>query len=270
MKVFFSILFLILLFILFIPKVWGQKRYTSFEISAPSLNTTKKIWVYLPLEYEKSNKKYPVLYMHDAQNLFDAKTSYAGEWKVEETLDSLKADVIVIGIEHGNDKRMDELTPFKNEKYGGGKADAYLDFIVSTLKPYADSTYRTKTSKKHTGIMGSSLGGLVSFYAVLKYPDVFGKAGVFSPSFWFSEEIYAIAKQAKKSKAKLYFLCGDSEGDETDRPLMVNDMNRMIEIISNNRCDCLNLTKSEVVKGGQHNEKLWAKNFGNAFQWLFK
>lgn len=260
---------MVFLLLLFFPKIWGQNRYSTFQIDVPQLNTSKKIYVYLPIDYEKSTKKYPVLYMHDAQNLFDAKTSYAGEWKVDETLDSLKAKVIVIGIEHGNEKRIEELTPFKNEKYGGGKADAYLDFIVSTLKPYVDSTYRTKTSKKHTGIMGSSLGGLVSFYAVLKYPETFGKAGVFSPSFWFSEEIFTYARQAKKSKAKLYFLVGDNEGNEEDHIVMVNDMNRMIEIVSENRCDCLNLTKSEVIKGGKHNEKLWADNFAKAFQWLY-
>ena len=270
MKVVLSLLVVFLVFFLLAPKVWAQKRFSFFEIEAPTLSTTKKIWVYLPLDYEKSTKKYPVLYMHDAQNLFDAKTSYAGEWRVDETLDSLKANVIVIGIEHGNEKRMDELTPFKNEKYGGGKADAYLDFIVSTLKPHVDLNYRTKSSKKNTGIMGSSLGGLVSFYAVLKYPETFGKAGVFSPSFWFSEEIYTFAKQAKKSKAKLYFLCGDKEGDKEDSPLMVNNMNRMIEIMADNRCTCLHLTKSEVIKGGKHNEKLWATHFGEAVLWLMK
>ena len=261
------VIFLILAFISF--KAFSQTRVQTFEIDAPQLNTKKKIWVYLPLDYDASKKKYPVLYMHDAQNLFDAKTSFAGEWKVDETLDSMKAKVIVIGIEHGNEKRMDELTPFANEKHGGGKADAYLDFVVTTLKPYVDSHYRTKTKKKHTGIMGSSLGGLISFYAVLKYPETFGKAGVFSPSFWFSEDIYTYAKQAKKSKAKLFFLCGDSEGDEEDRTLMVTNMNKMIDIVSDNRCDCLHLTKSEVIKGGKHNEKLWADNFAKAYLWLF-
>ena len=99
--------------------------------------------------------------MHDAQNLFDAKTSFAGEWNVDKTLDSLKAQVIVIGIEHGNEKRGDELTPFPNKKQGGGKADDYLDFIVNTLKPYVDKNYRTKTNASNTVIFGSSLGGLV-------------------------------------------------------------------------------------------------------------
>ena len=265
MKVILSVLVVFIVLFLFSQKVFAQKRYTTFEIEAPQLKTTKKIWVYLPLGYENSSKKYPVIYMHDAQNLFDAKTSYAGEWKVDETLDSLKAKVIVIGIEHGNDKRLAELTPFKNEKYGGGNADVYLDFIVSTLKPHIDLKYRTKPKTKHTTIFGSSLGGLVSFYAVLKYPEVFGNAGVFSPSFWFSKDIYEYAKNAEKSKAKLYFLCGDSESEE-----MVADLQRMTQIMSENRCDCKNLTQEIVIKDGRHNEKMWSEQFGKAVLWILK
>ena len=265
MKVLFSILLVFAFLIFASEKLFGQKRYSTFEINAPQLKTTKKIWVYLPLDYEKSTKKYPVIYMHDAQNLFDAKTSYAGEWKVDETSDSLKVNAIIVGIEHGNDKRMEELTPFKNEKYGGGKADLYLDFIAFTLKPHIDSTYRTKSKAKNTIVFGSSLGGLVSFYAVLKYPEVFGKAGIFSPSFWFSNEIYEYAKKSKKSKAKLYFLCGDSESED-----MVADMERMTKIMAENRCDCLHLTKQVVVKDGRHNEKMWSEQFGKAVLWLLK
>ena len=110
--------------------------------------------------------------MHDGQNLFDATTSYVGEWNVDETLDSINAQVIVIGIEHGGEKRIEELTPTKHEKYGGGNANNYLDFIVTTLKPFVDKSYRTKPNTKNTAIFGSSLGGLVSFYAALKYPTI--------------------------------------------------------------------------------------------------
>jgi predicted alpha/beta superfamily hydrolase len=253
-----------LTFFLGLTQIQAQNRYSTFEIKAPQLEMTKKIWVYLPLNYNKTNKKYPVIYMHDAQNLFDAKSSYAGEWKIDETLDSLKANVIVIGIEHGNEKRMDELTPYKNEKYGGGKADLYLDFIVSNLKPYIDSTFRTKSNRKNTAIMGSSLGGLVSFYAGLKYPKVFGKVGCFSPSFWFSDEIYKLTENTKKMDTKIYFMCGDSESED-----MVSDMEKMENLIREKRCDCLNLTKMIVVKDGKHNEKLWAKEFAKAYLWLF-
>jgi predicted alpha/beta superfamily hydrolase len=244
----------------------ASKQVSTFTIEAPQLQTTKKIWVYLPKNYLTSKKKYAVIYMHDAQNLFDTTTSYSGEWNVDEKLDSLQAQVIVVGIEHGNEKRLEELTPFKNEKYGGGKAANYLEFIVNTLKPKIDASYRTKTEKKNTIIMGSSLGGLTSFYATLKYPEVFGKAAVFSPSFWINrEEIFALEEKNKKQKTKYYFLCGDKEGDDD---AMVLDLNKMEYLINTKRCYCLNLNEKKIVKGGQHNEKLWRDGFVKAVLWL--
>jgi len=241
----------------------ASPQVSTFELEAPQLNATKKIWIYLPKNYQSTDKKYPVIYMHDAQNLFDTKTSFAGEWNVDETLDSLKTQAIVIGIEHGNDKRVAELTPFPNQKHGGGKADDYLNFIVNTLKPYVDKNYRTKTNANNTVIFGSSLGGLVSYYAVLKYPEVFGKAGVFSPSFWFSDEIYKMTENSKKIKAKIYFLYGDSESDD-----MVKDARKMKYLLDENRCYCLKLDKIVEVKGGQHSEKLWREGFAKAVLWL--
>jgi len=244
----------------------ASQQVSSFKIEAPQLKTTKTIWVYLPKNYNNSNKKYPVIYMHDGQNLFDAANSFAGEWNIDETLDSISAQVIVIGIEHGNEKRMAELTPFKNEKYGGGNANNYLEFIVATLKPYVDKTYRTKTSVRNTALIGSSLGGLVSFYGALKYPNVFGKVGCFSPSFWFNrKEIFELMQQTKSFKTKVYFLCGDDEGDAD----VINDLNKIEYQINTKRCECLKLNKKVIVKGGQHNEKLWRLGFKKAYLWLF-
>ena len=262
--------YLIFCFTLFYFNLFGQassasQQVSTFEIDAPQLNCKKKIWVYLPKSYAVNTaKKYPVIYMHDAQNLFDNNTAYAGEWNIDETLDSIDANVIVIGIEHGNEKRLDELTPFKNAKYGGGNGDKYLDFIVKTLKPYIDKTYRTKPLKSNTAIFGSSLGGLISYYAGLKYPDVFGKIGVFSPAFWYSNEIFELTKNTKKLKAKIYFMCGDNEDAE-----MVRDLNKMVYLVDSIRCHCLGLTKTEIIKGGQHNEKLWRENFKKAYLYLF-
>jgi predicted alpha/beta superfamily hydrolase len=249
---------------------WAQgsssiKQVSNFSLEAPQLHTTKKIWLYLPIGYNTSTQKYPVIYMHDAQNLFDASTSYAGEWNVDETLDSINAKVIVVGIET-NDKRMEELTPFKNKKYGGGKADDYLDFIVNTLKPKIDATYRTKTSAKNTAIFGSSLGGLVSFYAALKYPKVFGKVGCFSPSFWFGrKELNDLMEETKDFDAKVYFLCGDDERDAD----VIPDMKNVEDWVNTKRCECKKLNKEVIVKGGQHNEKLWRESFKKAYLWLF-
>jgi predicted alpha/beta superfamily hydrolase len=242
------------------------ERYKTFTLNAPQLETQKKIWVYLPKEYEKSSQKYPVIYMHDGQNLFDAKTSYVGEWNVDETLDSINAKVIVVGIEHGGKKRIDELTPFPHAKYGGGKADLYLDFLVNTLKPHIDKTYRTKTNTRNTAIFGSSLGGLISFYAAIKYPNVFGKVGCFSPAFWINrDEITDLMQKTDKFKTKIYFLCGDNEGDAA----IVPDMENVVKWVNSKRCECKKLNKSVVIKGGQHNEKLWRENFKNAYLWLF-
>lgn len=258
-----------LLFVIFFisnTKTAAQNRYSTFEIEAPQLQTKKKIWVYLPLNYDKSEQKYPVIYMHDAQNLFDKEASFAGEWKIDETLDSLKAKVIVIGIEHGNEKRFEELTPYKNEIRGGGKADNYLDFIVKTLKPQIDTTYRTKTNAHNTCIWGSSLGGLVSIYAALKYPDVFGKVGCFSPAFWVNEkEIFDKMENTSKFNTKIYMLCGDKEDDGS----MVAHVKAMETLINSKRCECKKLNKTVIIKDGEHNEKLWRNAFAKAYLWLF-
>jgi len=244
----------------------ASSQVNTFNIEAPQLKTSKKIWVYLPKNYSTFNKKFPVIYMHDAQNLFDSKTAYAGEWNIDETLDSINAQVIIIGIEHGNEKRTEELTPYKNEKYGGGNADNYLDFIVNTLKPYVDKTYKTKTNASNTAIFGSSLGGLVSYYALLKYPKIFGKAGVFSPSFWFNRtEIFELAEKTKQFNSKIYFLCGDNEGDDD----MIKDLSKMEYVVNTKRCECKKLNKKVIVKGGKHNEKLWREGFKKAYLWLF-
>ena len=262
-------LFIFIITVFLSVTVYAQESTTSsnvttFEIFSPELNVQKKIWVYLPKDYATSTKKYPVIYMHDAQNLFDAKTSFVGEWEVDETLNKMNAQLIVIGIEHGNDKRIEELTPYKNEKYGGGNGDNYLEFIVKTLKPKVDGIYRIKSNPRNTAIFGSSLGGLISFYGVLKYPEVFGKAGVFSPSFWFSDEIYTLMEKSETTKAKIFFLAGDKESET-----MVSDLKKMVRLLDRNRCECLKLNKTVIIKDGEHNEKLWSENFEQAVKWLF-
>jgi predicted alpha/beta superfamily hydrolase len=243
-----------------------KNRIEILTIAAPQWQAERKIYIYLPINYTNCRKKYPVIYMHDGQNLFDSKTSFAGEWNIDETLDSISAQAIVVGIENGGDKRIDELTPFKNEKYGGGNADLYLDFLVKTLKPYIDKNYRTKPNANNTCIFGSSLGGLFSFYAALKHPDIFGKVGCFSPSFWFNrKEIFDLIQKTNTFKTKIYFLCGDDEGDDD----MIKDLNIMEELVNKKRCECKKLSKKIIVVGGKHNEKLWREGFKKAYLWLF-
>lgn len=242
----------------------ASKNVSTFSIQAPQLDTIKKIWIYLPKSYKTSNKKFPVIYMHDAQNLFDKETSYVGEWKVDEALDSLEnPEAIIVGIEHGEEKRIDELTPFPHEKYGGGKADAYLDFLVNNLKPHVDSTYRTLGSYENTGIFGSSLGGLISFYAALKYPETFGMIGVYSPSFWFNDKIFDMAENAElNTNTRFYFLVGTDESEE-----MLPDLKRMIKILSDNGLSPENF-KAKYIEGGKHNETMWSGHFLNTYLWL--
>src|SRR5690606_33431334 len=132
----------------------------------------------LPPDYETSTKKYPVLYMQDGQNLFDNKTAYSGEWQIDETLNKLFSEgdygAIVIGIDNGGEKRIDEYTPWNNPKYGGGEGDLYMQFIAETLKPYVDSHYRTRPEKEYNALIGSSLGALISNYGGVKYRETFG------------------------------------------------------------------------------------------------
>lgn len=266
MKKHILIAFIFKFFLSFSQEHTASKNVSTFMIEAKQLNTEKKIWVYLPSNYQSTEKKYPVIYMHDAQNLFDTKTSYVGEWNVDETLDSINAQVIIVGIEHGGDNRIDELTPCIHPKYNGGNADNYLDFIVNTLKPEIDTKFRTKTNAKNTAIFGSSLGGLVSFYGALKYPNVFGKVVCFSPSFWFCrKDLNELMEKTKDFDTKIYMLCGDNEGDED----VIRDMDNVEKWINTKRCECKKKNKKVIIKGGKHNEKLWRENFKKAYLWLF-
>ncbi len=249
----------------------------SEEFFIPQLNRTRKIWLYLPPDYKTGNKNYPVIYMHDGQNLFDDTTSFSGEWQVDETLDKLYQEngfgVIVIGIENGGMKRLDEYSPWEHEKYGGGEGEQYVEFIVETLKPFVDKNYRTKSDVKNTAIIGSSMGGLISFYAVLKYPTVFGMGGIFSPSFWFSNQSFEFAKTNENLKqTKLYFLAGANEDDnESFKGISktAQDIYKMDQLLKEQKFNINNST-IKVVPSGKHNEKLWRENLEEALLWLFK
>jgi len=180
---------------------------TAFLI--PQLNRTRRVWIYLPTGYSTSEKRYPVLYMHDGQNVFDDLTSFAGEWNVDETLDSIgnhAREMIVVAVDNGEAKRINEYYPYDMAKYGKGEGDQYVDFLVKTLKPFIDKTYRTEKGKNTTFIAGSSMGGLISMYAILKYPRVFGGAGIFSPAFWIGPQIFDdIRAKGAKVNSKIYF-----------------------------------------------------------------
>ncbi len=191
-------------------------------IRSPQLHNQRSILVYLPPSYHHSNRRYPVLYMHDGQNLFDNVTSYAGEWGVDETLEKLSheegLEAIVVGIPNMGEMRMDEYSPFKDAELGGGLGNLYLAFVVNTLKPIIDRDFRTLPGKRYTGMIGSSMGGLISLYAFFRYPDFFGFAGAMSPSFWVARgAIFKYAEAAPFNPGKVYMDVGTRElGDSAE------------------------------------------------------
>jgi len=236
---------------------------TSMYIS--QLKRTRAIRLYLPKSYTSSTKRYPVIYMHDGQNLFDAYTSSYGEWGVDEVLDSLAGEnlpeAIIVGIDHGDKYRMTEYNAYDTKQFGKGEGDAYLDFLVNTLKPLIDKKFRTLKDKSHTSIAGSSMGGLISLYAMTKYPQVFGSAGVFSPAFWLSPEINKAVTGKKFSNNRVYFIAGGLESKE-----MVPDMKRVFQNLksSNPKNDLV----LKVAEDGRHSEWFWHREFPDFFKWL--
>ena len=235
---------------------------TAFFI--PQLNRSRRIWIYLPEGYLKTKKHYPVLYMHDGQNLFDAYTSGFGEWGVDECLDSLikkgKSACIVIGIDNGP-KRFNEYNPYEFMEYGKGEGDQYLEFLVKTLKPFIDKQYRTLSSKENTIIAGSSMGGLISFYAMLQYPGVFGKAGIFSPSFWTAPPIKEVTNAlAQKVAGKFFFYMGGME-DSTH----IKNVQQIQEILGEKSTAMI---YSVIDPQSSHNEQAWRKWFAEFYTWI--
>lgn len=239
---------------------------TSFQM--PQFNRTRRIWVYLPPNYQTSGLRYPVLYMHDGQNLFNQATSFSGEWEVDETLNNLfnqgKPVPIVVGIDNGGSNRIGEYTPWAHPQHGGGDGELYGRFIVETLKPFIDLNYRTLPGRENTGVMGSSLGGLISFYIAHNYQDVFSKAGVFSPSFWFSDSVYHFASQMGKKQSMRYYILGGTAESQS----LAGQMQAMADTLK-----AKGFNESEVkvvvITGGQHNEAFWRSQFGQAYEWLF-
>jgi predicted alpha/beta superfamily hydrolase len=207
--------------------------------------------------------------MHDAQNLFDeATSSYGSEWGVDETLDAFARtrglEAIVVGVDHGGDERIHELSPWPNPKYGPAQGEQYMAFVVDVVKPFIDARYRTLPDRANTAIAGSSMGGLESHYALLRYPRVFGKAAIFSPSYWFSNEVF-VQTQAHPWPAdtRVYFYIGGREGDET-----LADVQRMLPLLATPDHAVRDVTL-HVEPGHEHNERAWRAEFPRAVAWLF-
>jgi predicted alpha/beta superfamily hydrolase len=228
------------------------------KLWSPQLRNERDLLVYLPPSYEQSDRRYPVIYMHDGQNLFDSATSFAGEWEVDQTMEHVSGrglEAIVVGIPNTGEQRLTEYSPFVDERMGGGGGDAYLDFIVQTVKPIIDQDFRTRPEREGTAVSGSSMGGLISLYAFFRAPTVFGFAGVMSPALWFgSRGIFDFVAQSPYAGGKIYLDIGTDEGGDA-----LHDARRMHDLLVEKGYQKGRDLAFLVETGARHEEAAWAR-----------
>ena len=195
-------------------------KRTLKNVWSPQLRNRRDVDVYLPASYP-SGVRYPVVYMKDGQNLSDPAAAFAGTWDLDRTMDRLAwrgLDLIIVGVHNAGRNRLAEYSPFPDPRHGGGEADEYLAFLVDTLKPRIDRLFNTRRDRDSTAILGSSMGGIVSLYAYFRYPSVFGRAGVMSPSIWFGQgAILDFIQAARVPRGRVYLDVGTAEGAGTLR-----------------------------------------------------
>lgn len=238
-------------------------QYITVSLNIPQLQRQRDVQIFLPANYYKSNKKYPVLYLQDAQNIYSMGGARKNSWQVDSVLKSMPdgKQCIIVGINHGAQLRIAEYSPYKSQ-YGAADGPAYTEFMVNTLKPYIDERYRTKRDAAHTAIAGSSMGGLIALYATIKYPKVFGTAGIFSPALWINPQInHFIDSTGVNSKSRFYQFCGDQEGNETEY------VAKMDTLLMKNGVKRVNMPQPIVLKGEKHNEHQWMLEFPDFYKW---
>lgn len=229
--------------------------------------------VYLPPDYENQERRYPVLYLHDGQNLFDPETAYVRgmDWKADETADALiragEIDpLIIVGIFNTGVHRIEEYTPTRDKKLGGGHAELYGHMLVEELKPFIDERYRTLQDAHNTGLGGSSLGGLATLYLGFTHPEVFGKLAVLSPSVWWDNKaILKIIRQTEpKPRLKIWLSMGTAESKTGLRD--ANSLRDTLVTKGWNERDDLHY---EVIDGAKHEEAAWAEKVDPVLRYLF-
>ena len=249
-------------------------RYLVYEFHSEILPDDRTVQVYLPPQYmEQGDRRFPVLYLHDGQNLFDGRTSYipGRTWNANTTADRLALEeeiepVILVGVANTGLRRMAEYTPTRDMKMGGGEGRSYGRLLVEELKPWIDRSFRTLTGAKDTGLGGSSLGGLISLFLGWEYPAVFGKLAVMSPSLWWDHRsILSILNQpGPKPDLRIWMDMGTAEGARH-----VRDAD-LLELILLRRGWRLGADLAYVrVKGAVHDENAWAGRFGDVLRFLF-
>ncbi|MBT8212406.1 MAG: alpha/beta hydrolase [Acidimicrobiia bacterium] len=229
--------------------------------------------LHLPQSHIERDRRYPVLYMHDGQNLFDEVPSYSGEWQVDETLTALAAEgleLIVVGITNGpGEARAHEYTLFPSPELGGGNARVYLDFLVNTVKPLVDVSFLTEPGPSTTGIMGSSLGGLVSLYGFFEHPDVFGRAGAMSPAFhWDDGQTLDYLRDQPSRSGRIYMDVGTIEDPED--PELTRRYHDDFLVARDTLAPTYEDRLMTVIdEGAIHHESAWARRLPDALRHLF-
>jgi len=252
----------------FKPNFLPVVQLISEEFEIPQLNKKRKIWALLPYNYETSKETYPVLYLQDAQNLFNEKAKY-GNWEIDKKLAVMAeyniGNIIIIAIEHAEHERIKEYNVGKTV-LGVGQGKKYIRFITDTLKPFVDKQFRTKPEREFTGIGGSSMGGLVSIYSGMMYPEVYGKLMIFSPSLWVVPKMdFSQTHLSEPGDTKIYLYAG---GDESAT------MIQHVKKFKKNMLQDPNLAEKTKIKlsinmQGKHNETYWSDEFPKAIEWLF-
>lgn len=247
------------------PKI----ELVSEEFMIPQLNKTRKIYALLPPDYDETDQRYPVLYLQDAQNLFENRGPF-GSWNIDMHLSKLykegMGNVIIVAIDHGGKERIQEYSPYHHRQFGQGQGKHYAHFIIHSLKPHIDGKYRTLPDRDHTGIGGSSMGGLISAYIGIVHPTHFSKLMIFSPSFWYSDEIYFDAFQYAYTLPMRMFIYGGAK----ESIYMSKHIHRFKDAIGyGNFHEDINDFNVIINEEGEHNEQHWSEMFPNAVKWLF-
>ena len=244
------------------------------DVHSPQLDNRRDILVLLPPSWPEEGRRWPVLYMQDGQNLFDAATSFAGEWGVDETMAVLSREgieAIVVGIPNTGSHRLDEYSPFQAPGHGGGKGDAYLDFLVSTVKPLVDGEFPTDARREATGILGSSMGGVISLYALFRRPEVFSLCGALSPAFWFGRgALIDFVRRAARVPGRIYLDTGTREMGRARfwRAARRSSVAEMDAILRHKGYVEGGDLRYLVEKDGEHNEAAWGRRLPDALRFL--